>query len=296
MKPFNSTSQMMRHLIYALILGIMVQFYFYGWSVIVQIGLAITTALFFEALVLKLRKKDLILKTIFDGSAIVTALLLALAIPSIASWWVIVLGIFFAIIFGKHLYGGLGHNPFNPAMLAYVFLLVSFPLEMTRWQSEFFMPLLDAFKTVFLNIPIDAITSATQLEKFVDKYSASFFINLAFLVGGLYLLARKVIYWHIPTATLLSISIFAFIFNLDVSFHLLTGATMLGAFFIATDPVTAATTVRGRLIFGVLCGFIVIIIRKFGNYPDGFAFAILLANLCVPMIDYYSQSKILGEK
>jgi electron transport complex protein RnfD len=222
--------------------------------------------------------------------------LLAVAIPSIASWWIIVLGVFFAIVFGKHLYGGLGHNPFNPAMLAYVFLLISFPLEMTRWQSEFFMPLSDAFETVYLNIPIDAMTSATQLEKFVDKYSASFFINLAFLVGGLYLLVRRVIYWHIPTATLLSISVFAFIFDLNVGFHLLTGATMLGVFFIATDPVTAATTVRGRLIFGVLCGFIVIIIRKFGNYPDGFAFAILLANLCVPLIDYYSQSKILGEK
>lgn len=274
----------------------MTQFYFYGWGVFFQIDLAIGSALIFEAIVLKVRKKDHILKTILDGSAIVTALLLSLAIPSIASWWVIVVGMFFAIVFAKHLYGGLGHNPFNPAMLAYVFLLISFPLEMTQWQREFSMSFYDAFETIYLNTAIDSITSVTQLEKVTTQYSASFFINLAFLIGGLYLLFRKVIYWQIPTAMLLSMVVFCFIFDLEISFHLLTGATMLGAFFIATDPVTAATTVKGRLVFGFLIGFITIIIRKFGNYPDGFAFAILLANICVPLIDYYTQSKILGEK
>ncbi len=181
-------------------------------------------------------------------------------------------------------------------MLAYVFLLISFPVEMTQWQREVFMSFSDSFTTIYLNAPIDAITSATQLEDKISQYSASFFINLAFLIGGLYLLVRQVIYWQIPTATLLSMVVFCFIFDLEITFHLLIGSTMLGAFFIATDPVTAATTVRGRLLFGFLIGFITIIIRKFGNYPDGFAFAILLANICVPLIDYYTQSKILGQK
>ncbi|SFV67875.1 Electron transport complex protein RnfD [hydrothermal vent metagenome] len=289
-----TTNQLMRQVIYALMLGVITSFYFYGWSVLLQIELAIFSALFFEFIILKIRKKPYPIKTIFDGSAIITALLLALAIPSIAPWWIIIIGSFFAIVFGKQLYGGLGHNPFNPAMLAYAFLLISFPVQMTQWQSDVFMPFIDSFNIIYLKDSIDTISSATQLESLKTHYGSSFFINLSFLIGGIYLFLRKVIYWHIPVAFLSSLILFAWIFNLNISFHLFTGATMLGAFFIATDYVSAATTPKGRIIYGFLIGFIIVIIRKFGNYPDGVAFAILLANICVPLIDYYTRPKVFG--
>jgi len=308
-KPILNTSNLMLQVIYGLILGVALQFYFFGWGVIYQITLALITGIAAEIIFLKIRKKSI--DAIKDNSAALTAILLAISIPSIAPWWIVVLGTSFAIIFGKHLYGGLGSNPLNPAMLGYAFLLISFPLEMTRWTSSF-LSFGEGLNVIFSSINIDALSSATRLEeaKFALMEGEVFnpiqidqtvWINLGFLVGGVYLFYKKVITWQIPLSFLAGIIVMSLLLMLIDSdhamgpvFHLFHGATMLGAFFILTDPVSSSTTPRGRLIFGFLIGILVIIIRTYGSYPDGVAFAVLLLNIAVPLIDYYSKPKVFG--
>jgi len=308
-KPILNTSNLMLQVIYGLTLGVVLQFYFFGWGVIYQITLALITGIAAEILFLKIRKKSI--DVIKDNSAALTAILLAISIPSIAPWWVVVLGTSFAIIFGKQLYGGLGSNPLNPAMVGYAFLLISFPLEMTRWASSF-LSLGEGLNVIFSSINIDTLSSATRLEeaKFALMEGEVFnpiqtdqtvWINLGFLVGGVYLFYKKVITWQIPLSFLTGIIVMSVLLMLIDSdhamgpvFHLFHGATMLGAFFILTDPVSSSTTPRGRLIFGFLIGFLVIIIRTYGSYPDGVAFAVLLLNIAVPLIDYYSKPKVFG--
>lgn len=309
---FSSTSWMMRQVIYALVLGVMAAYYFFGWGVLLQITLGVVTAMVVESAFLALRGRDVI-SSISDGSAVLTAILLAISIPSIAPWWVIVAGVSFAIIFGKQLYGGLGNNPFNPAMLGYVFLLISYPLQMSTWQVDF-LSLSQALDVVFDLSNIDVISGATKLDEVknglslagsiqqLDLHSPSqAWINAGFLLGGLYLLLRKVIFWQIPVAFLAGIvisSILLFASNTDLYLptqnHLMLGGTMLGAFFIATDPVSASTTPKGRIIYGFLIGVLIVIIRTFGGYPDGIAFAVLLMNMTVPLIDSSTQPKVFG--
>ena len=308
-KPILNTSNLMLQVIYGLALGVALQFYFFGWGVIYQITLALLTGIAAEILFLKIRKKSI--DVIKDNSAALTAILLAISIPSIAPWWIVVLGTSFAIIFGKQLYGGLGSNPLNPAMLGYAFLLISFPLEMTRWASSF-LSFEEGLNVIFSTINIDALSSATRLEeaKFALMEGEVFnpiqidqtvWINLGFLVGGVYLFYKKVITWQITLSFLAGIIVMSALLMLVDSdhamgpvFHLFHGATMLGAFFILTDPVSSSTTPRGRLIFGFLIGILVIIIRTYGSYPDGVAFAVLLLNIAVPLIDYYSKPKVFG--
>ena len=308
-KPILNTSNLMLQVIYGLTLGVALQFYFFGWGVIYQITLALLTGIAAEILFLKIRKKSI--DVIKDNSAALTAILLAISIPSIAPWWIVVLGTSFAIIFGKQLYGGLGSNPLNPAMLGYAFLLISFPLEMTRWTSSF-LTFGEGLNVIFSSINIDALSSATRLEeaKFALMEGEVFnpiqidqtvWINLGFLFGGVYLFYKKVITWQIPLSFLAGIIVMSLLLMLIDSdhamgpvFHLFHGATMLGAFFILTDPVSSSTTPRGRLIFGFLIGILVIIIRTYGSYPDGVAFAVLLLNIAVPLIDYYSKPKVFG--
>jgi len=252
--------------------------------------------------------------SITDGSAILTAILLAISIPSLAPWWVIVVGVAFAIIFGKQLYGGLGNNPFNPAMLGYAFLLISYPLQMTTWGIDY-LNIEKALNIIFNISSIDILSGATKLDEIktqislgsniasLDIYSLSqYWINAGFLVGGLYLLARKIIFWQIPASFILGIFVTAsLLFLIDDNIylppqiHLMLGASMLGAFFIATDPVSSSTTPKGRLIYGFLIGMLVVIIRVFGGYPDGVAFAVLLINITVPLIDAYTKPKVFGK-
>ena len=303
----------MRQVIYALVLGVIAAYYFFGWGVVVQIVLAVVTAIAVESAFLSIRKHP-IKPAISDGSAALSAILLAISIPSIAPWWVVVIGTAFAIIFGKQLYGGLGNNPFNPAMLGYAFLLISYPLQMTTWAGEF-VGLSQAIDVIFNLSSVDALSGATQLDDVktqlalgkmvseLDVYSISqAWINLGFLLGGLYLLFRRVITWHIPAAFITGVVIVSsmlFLINdqiyLPVQNHLMLGATMLGAFFIATDPISGSTTPKGRLIYGFLIGVLVVVIRVFGGYPDGVAFAVLLMNITVPLIDYYTQPKVFGK-
>lgn len=335
----RSTANLMQLVALACIPGIAVQAVFFGYGVLVQLVLAITTAWLAEAAMLLLRKRA-VLPRLTDHSALVTALLLAISIPPYAPWWLIVIGTAFAIIFVKQLYGGLGNNLFNPAMAAYVLLLISFPVQMTQWLPP--LPLhsitlspLDAVCAVFtqyscggfslaqLQQGIDGTTLATPLdtlrtdlaqgltltESFVKPVYQSiagvgwFWVNLAYLAGGLLLIQQKVISWRIPLAVIVSLfglSALGWLAAADANpsplFHLFSGATMLAAFFIATDPVSASTTDRGRLYYGVLIGVLVFVIRTFGGYPDAFAFAVLLANMCVPLIDYYTRPRTYGHK
>ncbi len=302
-----STSKLMKNVIYALILGIIANVYFFGFGVIIQTILAIITAVIVEATILRLRNKP-VYETISDNSAILSAILLAISIPSIAPWWLIVIGVSFAIIFGKQIYGGLGNNSFNPAMVGYVFLLVSYPLEMTAWQSDF-LSFSQTITHIFNYNPADNITSATILDISGNKTSLQtiqlsepiLWINIGFLLGGVYLLFRKIIFFHIPISLLFGMIFTVLLLQLftdtnSIVVHLFASSTMLGAFFIATDPVTASTTNTGRLIYGFSIGMLIIIIRELGGYyPDGIAFAVLLMNIVAPILDTYTKPKTFGK-
>lgn len=328
----TSVTSVMLHVAYALVPGIAVYSWLFGPAVLVHIALACLTAIVAEGLVLILRKRA-VLSTLYDGSALITAILLAISIPPIAPWWITVLGVSFAIIFGKQLYGGLGYNPFNPAMLGYAMLLISFPLEMTLWPSALALidtplSLSDSIMMIFnKGVSLDAITAATpfdaiktelrlgvdvastmQGEKYRDIFGALAGtgwekVSLAFLAGGLYLLFSRRIAWQIPVTMLLTIGGLATLFYLlDPSqyaspwLHLFGGASMLGAFFIATDPVSASTTPRGRILYAAGIGIIVYVIRNWGGYPEGLAFAVLLMNMAAPTIDHYTQPRVFGGK
>ncbi|MFW5450267.1 MAG: electron transport complex subunit RsxD [Methylophagaceae bacterium] len=326
----NRVTLHMLQLLLALVPAVIAIVYFFGPSVLITMLLAIVVALLAEALMLKLRERPL-KPFLTDGSAIVTAVLLAIALPPLAPWWLTTVGVLFAIIFAKHLYGGLGYNPFNPAMVAYVLLLVSFPLEMTTWLpvtslSEQPLDFMSAFHIIFNSqladgASLDTISGATPLDAMKTQIgllqtpsqisSQPLFglfggkgwewINIWFAIGGLYLIYRRVISWHIPAAmlaALATISLVTWLIAPEIAgsplFHLLSGGTMLGAFFIATDPITASTTLKGKLVFGAGVGLLTYIIRVWGGYPDGIAFAVLLMNMLVPLIDYYTQPKVYG--
>lgn len=326
----NRVNRMMLAVIYALIPGVLACMHFFGPGVMVNITLAVVTALAAEALMLHLRKRP-IKPFLMDGSAVVTAILLGVALPSLAPWWLPVLGAGFALIIAKHLYGGLGYNPFNPAMVGYAMLLIAFPREMTLWLTPEVhdITLLDTLRYTFLEqLPagqtLDGLTAATPLDAIktalsqnltlteIQNSSTELFgllsghgwewINLLFMLGGLVLIYMRIISWHIPLAMLATLFLVSGLFHLNDPdaftsplFHLFGGATMLGAFFIATDPVTAATTNRGRIIYGIGIGLLLYIIRTWGGYPDAVAFAVLLMNMAVPTIDYYTRPPVFGE-
>ncbi len=324
----NSVTKVMMKVLYALIPGILLYIYLFGFGIAVNILLAIITALACEASMLSIRKRPIV-PFITDGSAILTGVLLALSIPSIAPWWVIVSGTAFAIIIAKHLYGGLGYNPFNPAMAGYAMLIISFPQQMIIWpKPDSFIGLFDSFSLIFTNsrevaqIAADAVSAATPLDYLKDQLrqgqdvphiianSDAFgifggvgfeWISIAFLIGGLWLIKEKVIHWHIPAAMIGSLATIALVFYLidpnqytSPLFHVFSGATFLGAFFIATDPVSAATTTKGKIIYGACIGLLIYIIRTWGGFPDAIAFAVLLMNMSAPTIDYYTKPKTYG--
>ncbi|MDK1234802.1 electron transport complex subunit RsxD [Cronobacter turicensis] len=336
----RQTSRIMMLVTLATVPGIAVQWYFFGYGSLVQILLAIVSALASEALVIRMRKLSL-KSHLGDNSALLTGLLLGVSIPPLAPWWMVVLGTVFAVIIAKQLYGGLGHNPFNPAMIGYVVLLISFPVQMTNWlppqEIAATAPgFLDALQVIFhgvtasgdtmsqLRMGIDGVSQATPLDTFktglhtghpagelleAPIYGGALaglgwqWVNLAYLAGGLFLLARGTIRWHIPASFLVTLAVCSTLGwliapekFLSPLMHLLSGATMLGAFFILTDPVTASTTNKGRLVFGALAGLLVWLIRSFGGYPDGVAFAVLLANITVPLIDYYTRPRVYGHR
>lgn len=341
--PFShsqrSTQRLMLWVILACLPGIAVQWYFFGYGTLIQIALAVPVALLSEALILRLRHQP-IKNSLTDNSALLTALLLAISIPPLAPWWIITIGTLAAVVIAKQLYGGLGQNPFNPAMVGYVILLISFPVQMSSWLPPeplraTTITLLDSVNLIFtghtssggdvftLMLGVDGMSQATPLDTLktglrgghaiADVMHAPVYndfggvgwqwVNVGFFIGGLLLLTKRIIHWHLPVSFLCSLGAVSLLgWLIDPShnaapwFHLLSGATMLCAFFIITDPVTASTTVTGRLIFGALVGALVWLIRSYGGYPDGVAFSVLLINMTVPLIDHYTQPRAYGHR
>lgn len=322
----------MLRVLLALLPGIALYVWYFGPAILVSITLASITALATEAAMLKLRNRP-IKPFLSDNSALLTAWLLALSIPPLAPWWMIVVGTAFAISVSKHLYGGLGNNPFNPAMIGYAVLIISFPVHMTHWLSPHAVGHLDfsfadqlsyIFKGALpAGMTLDAVTMATPLDTLKTQLHLSLSVDeirnmpifghlagkgsemvaIGFAIGGVYLLLARIISWHLPVAFLASLFATAGVFYLiDPThyvaplFHWFSGASMLAAFFIITDPVTSPTTAKGKLIFAAGIGVLTYLIRSFGGFPDGVAFATLLLNICVPLIDAWTQPKVFGKK
>ncbi|MCL6270976.1 electron transport complex subunit RsxD [Sansalvadorimonas sp. 2012CJ34-2] len=323
----NKTSHIMRLVLIALVPALAAQTWFFGWGIIINVIWCSVIALGAEAWILALRKRPLSFY-LRDNSALVTAWLLAMALPAAAPWWLSLIGVGFAIIFGKQLYGGMGNNPFNPAMVGYVLLLISFPQEMTSWVAPLGSGISapgigDSFSMIFAGSAVDGWTMATPLDILRENKSLTmnelwqnspqlsgmtglgwFWTNLAFLAGGLYLLKEKAISWHAPAGMLLALAVLSLLFwngtgsesHGSPIFHLFSGATMMGAFFIVTDPVSGATSNKGRLLFGLGVGTLTYVIRAWGGYPDGVAFATLLMNMAAPAIDYWTQPRTYGHR
>ena len=328
----NSVSKVMLHVCLGLVPGTIAMSYFFGYGVLINIILAVITAWLTEAAILKIRGRE-VLNALKDNSALVSAWLFALAIPTLAPWWLPVIGIFFGILFGKQLYGGLGYNPFNPAMVAYVVLLISFPVEMTNWLSassiaDNTLSFMESIRVIFTGqfpngLNWDSISGATPLDEIdvqlrlgasiQDVQATSLWgtiggkgwewVALAYLLGGLYLLYQRIITWHTPVALLVALAVISSVFYLidnttstSPLFHLSSGGAMLGAFFIATDPVSSCTSNKGKLFFGAGIGLLIFIIRQWGGYPDGVAFAVLLMNMAAPFLDYYTKPKVFGAR
>lgn len=332
----SSVSRTMLWVMVALTPATLWGLYLFGWPAIHLFALTLASALLFEAACLYLAGRP-VAPTLFDGSALLTAWLLAMSLPPWAPWWVAVLGSFLAIVVGKQVFGGLGHNLFNPAMVARVALLVSFPLQLTSWVAP--APLFSEAAPGFLEglaitfgggvqgTPYDALSGASLLGQVktefttgktmaeilpqgVDQLALLLGFNpgslgetsaLLILAGGVLLVGLGIINWVIPVSMLGSVALLALLFNVadpahypGVAFHLGSGALMLGAFFIATDMVTSPNTWQGQLLFGAGCGVLVYIIRTWGGYPEGVAFAVLLMNAMTPLIDHYLKPRIFG--
>lgn len=307
-----TTDKVMRDVIYALLPACGVAIYLFGLPALVTLLLCTAGALATEALCRRVMGQPL---TLTDGSAAVTGILLAMNLPPAAPWWLALLGSVVAIAIGKQVYGGLGHNPFNPALVARVVLLISFPVQMTRWTAP-----------APLGSGVDAVTSATplglakeavmlhgRLPADLQAGFGSYLLGnmagslgevsaVALLCGAAYLFWRKVLTWHIPASYLGTVVVFSGIFWLadptrypSPLFHLATGGLILGAFFMATDMVTSPVAPKGMLVFGVGCGVITVLIRLFGGYPEGVSFAILLMNAATPLIDRYTRPRKFGQ-
>ncbi|MDC0126953.1 RnfABCDGE type electron transport complex subunit D [Methylophilaceae bacterium] len=327
-KKAPSVTWIMMLVMLGLVPGTLACVFFFGIGILLNLTIAIITALIFEYFILKIRNLPIKL-FITDGSAIVAASLLAISIPSIAPWWIIVIGTFFTIIVAKHLYGGLGSNLFNPAMIGYAVLLISFPAVMTKWPLPA-SHLLDFNLAQQIQIfvygtkdVIDSVSSATPLDYIKTQillnrpyevnftkgmpinsyFNASIIISLSFLIGGIFMWIKKIITWHLPITFLISLALISSIFWLVDStrylspfIHLFSGGTLLCAFFIITDPVSGPTTPKGKIFFAFGVALLVYLIRVFGGYPEGIAFAVILMNICVPLIDSLTQPKVFGHE
>ena len=323
LRQASSVRVVMATVMLALLPAIAVWVALFGAGVLLTLAIASGTALAAEALMLRLRGLP-IAPALGDCSALLTAWLLALCLSPLAPWWLVVVGTLFAIVVAKHLYGGLGQNPFNPAMVGFAVCIISFPALMSQWPTAA-VDTATQIGWILGGERLDGITQATPLDHLktglrlaegaasVSELRAEASIHgyfggrgwewvaLAYLLGGVFLLARRVITWQLPVAYLGTVALLSGMLWLwrpeafaSPLFHLLSGGTMLAAFFIATDPVSGATTPRGKLIFAAGAGLLTVVIRLWGGYPDGVAFAILLMNLCVPLIDMYTQPPVFG--
>ena len=283
---YLTTPKVMQNFGLALVPGITALLYVFDARYLFNILLGAFTALLVEGLVFYFRKQPI--SGLQDLSALICSTLLVIALPPSAPWWMIIFGVSVALLLGKHAYGGLGLNLFNPAMVGYVVLLLSFPSALAQWEIE----------TVLDTALHDAVSQATPLELIHIATTSQYlnlaiqqhwlWINMSFFFGGLYLIFKHIITYHIPLGILLGIFVTACLVEDNFAnyySHLIAGGTCLGAFFIATDPVTSPTNPIAKLFFGLMIGMITVIIRVFGAYPDGMAFSILLLNAFVPLLD-----------
>ncbi len=313
----ESVSKIMYGVVFSLVPAMLVSFYFFGLAAILVTLTAVVSCMAFEYLIQKYLIKGPM--TIFDGSAIITGVLLAFNVPANLPLGLVVIGSAVAIGMGKMTFGGLGKNPFNPALVGRVFLMISFPVQMTTYPEP------AAFSTRItdvvtgptpLTIIKDGVSRGQEISSLlpqIPEYAQLMMGNLggsvgevsaiALLLGGIYMLIRKIITWHIPVAFLGSAALFSAIFWLvnpemypDPVFHLITGGMMLGALYMATDYATSPMSPRGMILFGVGCGLLTIVIRLFGAYPEGVAFSILIMNAFVPLINRGMKPKRFGEE
>jgi electron transport complex protein RnfD len=312
----QTTKSMMYHVVIALMPALLLSFYVFGLGAIIVSIVSIVFCIGFEYLIQKFILK--VPTTISDGSALLTGVLLALNLPAGFPVWMIIIGALVAIGVAKLSFGGLGNNIFNPALVARVFLLISFPVQMTKWPEAFAdrMKLADATTGATpLGFLKEALrgegTDIRELMKSLPDYTDMLigFIGgsigeisaVLLLLGGMYLIWKKVITWHIPMSVLLSVAAFSGIMWLvdpsqyaDPLFHLITGGLMLGAFYMATDLVTSPMSPKGQILFGIGIGLLTMLIRYFGAYPEGVSFAILIMNAFVPLIDRFLKVKKFG--
>ena len=329
----TKVSRVMLKVLLALLPGIAAYVWAFGIGILVQIALATVTALLCEAGVLKLRRLP-VKPFLFDLSAVLTAWLLALSLPPLAPWWLVVVGTAFAILIAKHMYGGLGNNIFNPAMVGFAVLIIAFAGPASQWPAPLAvgqqhlssseqvtrilqgtLPAGQTWDAMATATPLDTLSEQVHMHKSLTGLFqrpifgavggvGSEWIAGGYVLGGLYLLLlARLIPWQIPVAYILGVLATAgacFLGGAEGAvspwFHLAAGGTMLGAFFIATDPVTGPTTPRGRLIFGFLAGLLTYVIRVYGAYHDGVAFAVLIMNMMAPFIDRYTQPPVFGHK
>ncbi len=301
----------MRAVLYSLVPACGVAVYFFGMPALTVLAIATLGCLATEVVCQRLMGQPV---TIADGSAAITGVLLALNLPPSSPWWLTLLGAVIAIVIGKQVYGGLGSNPFNPALVARVVLLISFPVQMTTWSVP--APIGSGLDLVTAATPLgewkNAVMLTGQLPPDMNAGLLDYFIGnmagcigevsaLALLLGAAYLLYKRILTWHIPTAFVGTVVALSGVFWLinpakypSPLFHLLTGGLVLGAFYMATDMVTTPVSFRGMLLFGVGCGVLTVLIRLFGGYPEGVSFAILLMNAATPLIDRYTKPRTFG--
>jgi electron transport complex protein RnfD len=313
----DSVPRLMYGVLIALIPAFLVSVYTFGLGTIIISLTAIASCMLFEYIIQKYLLKAAI--SIWDGSALITGMLLAFCLPTNLPLWMVVLGSLVAIGVGKMSFGGLGNNPFNPALVGRVFLFVSFPVQLSSWPEPLVNRLsyLDAttgatplaimkegmkngenISDIFTNIPMYADMLLGKMGGSAGEIAA-----LALLLGMVYLLIRRIISWHIPVSILLTVTLFTGILwlvnpetNPDPLFHLLSGGLMLGAIYMATDYVTSPMNTRGMWIYGIMIGIITVVIRTFGSYPEGVQFAILIMNAVVPLINKYVKPRRFGER
>jgi electron transport complex protein RnfD len=331
-RPSASVTRVMGDVLIGLVPAAAAWTWYFGPGLLVNVIVATAVGVACEAAMVRLRGRPPA-RELADLSVVVTAVLFAFALPPLTPWWITATGMIFAVVFAKHLYGGLGFNPFNPAMVGYVVVLVSFPADLTHWlpPAGFDMaetrPGLAATVVYALTgglpdgltwdmiggaTPLDDLKTQVALARTVSEIRADplygdmgahgwEWINNFVILGGAWLLYRRTIRWQIPVGVLAGILVPATLFYLfdaghyaPPTFHAFSGATMLCAFFIATDPVSAATSERGRLVYGFGIGLLTWIIRTWGGYPDGVAFAVLLMNMAVPAIDSFTAPRVYG--
>jgi electron transport complex protein RnfD len=317
----DSVQRIMLDVIIALLPALLLSFHFFGWHAVRLVTTCVVGCVAIEALCRKMMGRDL---GIFDLSAVVTGILLAFNLPPSLPCGMALVGCVFAIAIAKQLFGGIGYNPFNPALVGRVALLISFPVAMTKWHDALHPARWTSMSWAWADgtttaTPLGAVKTAISMQQAPPiVWGNTTMLNylmgnmsgcigevsaLALILGGLYLLYRRCISWHIPVAYVGTVAIIAAILrvaqpeaNMPVLFHLLGGGLMLGAIFMATDMVTSPLTKPGMLIFGAGCGVLTMVIRRWGGYPEGVSFAILLMNSITPLINRATRPRVFGQK